>query len=282
MPWIALNAIWFFAVTGCGLLPCNDCIPYPEYKSLHGAASRGDIDMMEDLLRKGGDVNENGRMGDRPLHQAANAGHLKATEFLVARGADVQIKNEIGGSPLHEAAENGHVEMIRYLVGKGVDINVASNTKATPLHEAAENGHADAVAWLLKHGANRNARDLSDKLPVDLAIAESRTDAVKVLLGNGSLLRDRKSYANQLLFQSAGNAGVIAFLLDHKADVNTHTPLRDPYGETGPPLSEGNETPLQKACGRGNTDAIRFLIERGAKVNARDAKGTTPLIALAY
>ena len=60
--------------------------------------------------------------GDTALHHATRNGDLEIVEQLVGAGADVNGTTDNGHFPLYCAAGHGHVETTRYLVEKGADL----------------------------------------------------------------------------------------------------------------------------------------------------------------
>jgi ankyrin repeat protein len=44
---------------------------------MHWAAYRGDVEVLQQLINAGGDVNAMGDAGNRPIHLAASADHLE-------------------------------------------------------------------------------------------------------------------------------------------------------------------------------------------------------------
>mmetsp|Transcript_171022 Transcript_171022/g.548039 ORF Transcript_171022/g.548039 Transcript_171022/m.548039 type:complete len:260 (-) Transcript_171022:95-874(-) len=64
----------------------------------------------------------------------------------------------------------------------------------------------------------------------------------------------------------AGDLKVLEQLLDSKADCN---------------LTQGDDMPLQIAAWHGHADACKMLLEAGAKVDAADGRGSTPLCGAA-
>jgi hypothetical protein len=47
--------------------------------ALHWAAYRGDVDILQQLINAGGDVNAMGDVGNRPLHLAASADRMEVS-----------------------------------------------------------------------------------------------------------------------------------------------------------------------------------------------------------
>ena len=60
--------------------------------------------------------------GDTALHHAARNGDLEIVEQLVGSGADVNGTSDHAHFPLYCAAGHGHVETTRYLVEQGADL----------------------------------------------------------------------------------------------------------------------------------------------------------------
>ena len=69
--------------------------------------------------------------GDTALHHAARNGDLEIVEQLVSYGADVNAMSDHGQFPPYCAAGHGHVETTRYLVENGADLQVRLNDGKT-------------------------------------------------------------------------------------------------------------------------------------------------------
>ena len=67
-------------------------------------------------------VHEQYARGDTALHHATRNGDLEIVEQLVDHGANVNAIADQGHFPLYCAAGHGHVETTRYLVEKGADL----------------------------------------------------------------------------------------------------------------------------------------------------------------
>ena len=67
-------------------------------------------------------VQERYAHGDTALHHAARNGDLEIVEQLVGSGADVNVTSDHGHFPLYCAAGHGHVETTLYIVEHGADL----------------------------------------------------------------------------------------------------------------------------------------------------------------
>ncbi|MCE2416155.1 ankyrin repeat domain-containing protein [Candidatus Poribacteria bacterium] len=67
-------------------------------------------------------VQERYARGDTALHHATRNGDLEIVEQLVGSGADVNVTSDHGHFPLYCAAGHGHVETTQYLVEHGADL----------------------------------------------------------------------------------------------------------------------------------------------------------------
>lgn len=79
------------------------------------------IDVAEELIRHGADVNARRRDGNTYLMHAARAGRMAVVEFLLAEGADPRLENDDGYTALDLAKENNHPEIAVLLEGRGME-----------------------------------------------------------------------------------------------------------------------------------------------------------------
>jgi hypothetical protein len=134
--------------------------PLDTSEFLLGAASLGELQMVEYLLDTGGNVHAtDGAWGcATALHIAAGAGNVELAKLLLTRGADVNRPDDHGCVPLHEAAGAGHREMVELLLRQGAETEIAG-LPGTPAEVAERNGCAD-IAALLRERAVREPRDV--------------------------------------------------------------------------------------------------------------------------
>ncbi len=88
---------------------------------LHDVARNGiaDRDVVEFLIRQGGDVNNVDASGNTPLHTAVDRGYRVVSKFLIGRGADVNALNQKGDPPLKLAMENKNADLVDLLKRNG-------------------------------------------------------------------------------------------------------------------------------------------------------------------
>mmetsp|Transcript_17715 Transcript_17715/g.43968 ORF Transcript_17715/g.43968 Transcript_17715/m.43968 type:complete len:243 (-) Transcript_17715:129-857(-) len=78
-----------------------------KFTSLHYAASKGHVDVLDLLLKSGGNdlVHKRTASSETPLHLACAKAHTKVIELLLEKGAQVNVQNHEGDTPSHLAAE---------------------------------------------------------------------------------------------------------------------------------------------------------------------------------
>jgi ankyrin repeat protein len=111
------------------------------------------------------------------LGEAARWGRMDLVEELLKTGLDVDERNEFGDTPLMLAASGGQNDVVGYLIERGADVNAVSGFKgATPLIYCVAALHRDRVyraviERLLKAGASGSLelRDATGRTALDWA-----------------------------------------------------------------------------------------------------------------
>jgi uncharacterized protein len=117
------------------------------------AVKRGDIQIVNDLLGRGADVDGRDRYGQTALMLAAHAGHLEVVKILIAHQANLDMTAKFGLSALMLALVAGHADVARVLAKAGADLS---------LRGTGAPGFAGKTAYDL--AMERGMQDLSEEL----------------------------------------------------------------------------------------------------------------------
>ena len=234
--------------------------------ALQGAAGTNCVELVNDLLRAGADVNAapNGVCGATALQVALAAGDLEIARVLLRAGAEVNAAESRSGkiSVLELAIRNGSPGFVRDLLDAGADPNTGH--PQTPLQCAVYCGNLAIVRLLLSVGADAaaNGGPKSRAAALQLAANENNAEIVRVLLDagadvNAAPIKIRDIVGTATALQSAalnGNFSIASMLLDAGADVNA--PPHKPMGFTA----------LEAAAVNGRLDMVRYLLNAGADI----------------
>ncbi|XP_048242829.1 ankyrin repeat domain-containing protein 17-like [Haliotis rufescens] len=147
------------------------------------AAEFGHTNVLELLVREGGDVNVRSSEGNTILHAACLGGHVSMVcHVLSTTRVNVNARGKKGRSPLMLAAWMGHQEVFELLVSVGSDVSLVDDGGNNILHVACRGGNADMVAYLLsKDVADMDAMDNQGLTAVMIAKEKKHKAVVGVL-----------------------------------------------------------------------------------------------------
>ncbi len=240
--------------------------PAPDRKTVRvlEALRKGDRKTVETILNDDRNIiNKRGADGATPLMVAALYSEPALVRLLLERGADPNLKNDAGATALMWAVDD--LEKSRLLVEHGADVNAQSGDGRTPLMiAAAQFGAAPVIKLLLDHGANASAKSPAGGVtPLTLAAPFGDESVLRALLERGA---DVKSAALPV-FVSTLRTGCTA-CLDMLTPLIDRKVFSDALSSPGAPVE--------------NIGKIRFLLDRGADVNAANGAGQTALMTAAY
>ncbi|KAG7330507.1 hypothetical protein KOW79_006729 [Hemibagrus wyckioides] len=168
------------------------------WTTLHLASYFGQKDIVEELLKKGVDVNTQNNDGDTALHVAALCGRQEVVLLLLRYGACATLLNGCAQTPrditdddevitmleaaerregrkneerLLDAARDGDCGVVAQLLSKNrpPDVNCRDSHGDTALHIAASRGHKECVEVLVKSGASFSAMNRNGQSVLDVA-----------------------------------------------------------------------------------------------------------------
>ena len=242
-----------------------------EKRSVHQAVATNQLEVVEELLEHGINVNGRNLNSDLPIHIASKRGHVNIAKILLQREMNIDETGEKCLTAINYAAKYNHIELVKMYTELGAQINKPDEKLNTPLMNAiifARN--TDLMIFLINNGSDLQAKNKYGHTSLHLAAELNITCVVLEMLKNGADVNaiDMKKctpfhYAvdNNLRF---GNK-TIEKLLDHGSDVN----IQDRRGMTI----------LHKAVLNEDTMLTKLLLKLGKRLDLhiRDNQGMTAL-----
>jgi len=271
------------------------------------AASAADDDAAKKVLRDHGAKMMGGMT---PLLYAARQGSLSAALALLDGGAKIdQVSGSEHTTPLVLAISNGHLDLAKMLVEHGANVNLANDMGVTalfatidvkwvphewspePIVDQEKTNYLVLMKLLIDHGANLNAR--LGKQPWSRTMSENRNwsdpagataffraaqaddiKAMRLLKEAGADTNITSTIGTTPLMVAAGlgwaanysttaptRLEAIEYCMSLGADVNAHDDL--------------GYTALHGAAFVGDLGNIHYLVDHGAKVDAKTKAGDT-------
>lgn len=237
------------------------------------------------------------------IHAAVYRNLLSTTKLLVDKGVESLLED---GALKNILISAHNEEMVEFLVGCGLgSIDEVDETKNTLLHNAVNlESNLDYIKYLLQH-IDVNARDYAGRTALDTLLTNAYNPKliptiIDLLLEHGADVNSR-SNAGMTAFYHANScerlgSAVLVQLLNAGADING----KDKQGkqaihysagwgledvtflvENGSDLNvaglDDGETPLIVAVKNWRLDVVKYLLDKGAETNIRDATGRTAL-----
>jgi ankyrin len=239
---------------------------------------------------------------------AVRAGHRDTVRTLLDAGADVNDALPAGMSALVLAVANAHFDVAALLLDRGADPN-ADGGGFTAMHQLVwarnPNRHfnlpppiptgrmtdLDLAKALLAHGANINARVKREprdgyrnwmnrvgSTPYVLAAKAADAELMRFLLANGADPHIKAQDNTTALMAAAGIGFWPAESPGTEAQALEAATLAFNQGDDVNAANEGGYTALHGTAVRGANSIVRFLVEHGARLDAKTKReGWTPL-----
>ncbi len=284
---------------------------------LHFAAESGQLPLVEQLLSVQADVKAVDERGKTSLHLAAEFGHEPIAKRLLDAGADINAKDKDGNTPLDVATRQNREPVVRLLVAGGSAIKTGGRRVTTPLHSAVVASNMALIQEMLKQEVDINAQNAEGKTALILACERDSLPLMDLLLNAGADINAPDKDGNTVLHYRMRASidwvpalpppdslsgriskklgvsnplvpsppkppkppvvppptqSILKYLLDHKADVQA--------------INYAHQSPLHFIAERQDTysftvklvdDMVALLLANGAKVDAADRMGMTPL-----
>nr|XP_013999553.1 unnamed protein product [Salmo salar] len=231
------------------------------------ASEQGSIEIVQELIRRGANVNLDDVDCWSALICAAKEGHVEVVKELLESSAYIEHRDMGGWTALMWAAYKGRVEVTEVLLENGANPNTTGQQYSVyPIIWAAGRGHAEIVQVLLENGAKVNCSDKYGTTPLIWAARKGNFDCVMHLLENGADVDQEgaNSMTALIVAVKGGFPEVVKELLKRNPNVN----MTDKDGNTA----------LMIAAKEGYTEIVQDLLDAGTYVNIPDRSGDTVLI----
>jgi len=198
-------------------------------------------------------------MASKVFIDAILSGDMKGVTNLLNAGFNVGIRGEKDSTPLHWAAASGQQAMVELLIDRGADVNAVDENGATPLMLAVLRGHIKMVELLLDRGSDVNEKYSKGMIPLHFAAMEGKIRIAELLLDSGANVNNFTEEKTEAL----------------KIAVDFVQALpRDPGKYK---RANSGWTPLHYAISENQIKMTKFLLDRGADIEAR-SEDCTPLL----
>nr|XP_057946373.1 kinase D-interacting substrate of 220 kDa B isoform X1 [Doryrhamphus excisus]XP_057946374.1 kinase D-interacting substrate of 220 kDa B isoform X1 [Doryrhamphus excisus] len=230
------------------------------------AAEQGNLEIVQELIKRGANVNYDDVDCWTALISASKEGHIQVVRELLDNDANKEHRDMGGWTALMWAAYKGRTDVAQLLLDKGANPNITGQYSVYPIIWAAGRGHAEIVHLLLQHGAKVNCSDKYGTTSLIWAARKGHYDSVMHLLANGADVDQEgaNSMTALIVAVKGGYTEVVKELLKRNPNVN----MTDKDGNTA----------LAIAAKEGHTEIVQDLLDAGTYVNIPDRTGETMLI----
>ena len=249
--------------------------------------------------------------GMTALLYAAREGHLETAKALLEGGADINQVSADKFSPLVTAVANGHLDLAKFLVDKGADPNLVATSGLTALYgvidvqwaphawfpqpttEQEKTSYLELMKDILEHGANVNAQVgekiwfrsyTNDYTWVDPAGAtsfwraaqSSDIAAMHLLVDHGADAKIATKSGDTPLMAAAGIGWAANWTVNAPYNFTEAVKYCVELGNDVNAVDNRGYSALHGAAYLGKNDMVEYLVQKGAKVDAKSKAGDTP------
>uniref|UniRef100_A0A4W5R147 Kinase D-interacting substrate 220b n=1 Tax=Hucho hucho TaxID=62062 RepID=A0A4W5R147_9TELE len=234
------------------------------------ASEQGSIEIVQELIRRGANVNLDDVDCWSALICAAKEGHVEVVKELLESTAYIEHRDMVrylgapvwqeigtcyGTTPLIWAARKGNFDCVMHLLENGADVDqegavyCCSANSMTALIVAVKGGFPEVVKELLKRNPNVNMTDKDGNTALMIAAKEGYTEIVQDLLDAGTYVNipDRSGDTVLIGAVRGGHVEIVRALLHKYADIDIR--------------GQDNKTALYWAVEKGNATMVRDILQ---------------------
>jgi ankyrin repeat protein len=228
---------------------------------------------LEEWLKEGADLSQE-------LANAVLGNDAERVKLLISKGADVNGRDAQGSAPIHTAARNRNSPLIALLVDHGADVNARDSDGFTALHHAINRNHVPSIEMLAHKGAGLELGTTGRIAPLTWAIGDGKYFAAKALIDLGANVDSTSgpegvtplmTIATQLTAQTR-----VGHISQGPAPVELARYLIE-KGANVDAKSKDGVTAIMVAAGHNNAPIVGLLANAGADLNAKSNAGLTAL-----
>ena len=248
LQFMRLIGIFGLTINGKLVLEEDENMNFSFELALHIAAISGHNEVVQFLLKLGGDVDHCDELGITALMLASKGGHEQVVQTLVSARADVNIQDNEGWTALMLASQYGRHQVVELLIKENANINHQQKNGVTALMVAT--GHHQVVELLLKEHADINTQNEHGWTALMLASHFGQIQIVKLLLqwdADVSIL-NKDNYNALMVASQEGHLEVLECLLQSQADPHI--------------LAYDGSTAFSLAAFSGNRDLVNMLLDK--------------------
>lgn len=247
----------------------------------------GKPEILDQLSKANADVGAQDSRGVGALHFGALRGDVGLMNWLLRRKASPDAQTEHCTTPLMLAAKRGNTDGVSMLLDCKANTTLADEAGCTALMHALSSGNPEAAQKLLDSGASADAVDCAGRSALFHAVLGGNLEGLEAVIKRGGRVNILDEEGRSPLYQAClmGEQLLVECLLDADADPNLTSrvaavrPMQR-ASEAGEEEEEDRESSAARACLEeartclqvcstlAHTAIMTLVLDRGADINA--------------
>ena len=222
---------------------------------LHEAVRYGNIEIIEELLAEGANINAQDNIGKSPIMVIMPKEKMEAIyKLMVNYRADLNLKDSYGDTLIHTATMMHAPESIlELLVENGADVNAKNKEGVTPFEIAIQHHDKEMTRFYANHDADIHTKDTHGISPLSLAL-EADKELFEMIISEKNAQSQNSEGNTPLHIALLNDAPLekILYIISLTEDVNIRN-------------SDGNNV-LYIACTKKQEPVVKALLEKGGDI----------------